>query len=82
MHSEKVTIHDLKLDTSKDYRIQYDMLGSNGIVTITIDKKYEYDEAVLYLKNNIDWMKSARILKVHEIVVGEFNESSFKVVKK
>ncbi|MCV0393688.1 MAG: hypothetical protein K5790_10440 [Nitrosopumilus sp.] len=61
----------------KQYKVRYDMLGKEGIVTITMDTWFTYKDAVATIKESISWMKSASIVKVKEEVVGLFTKNDF-----
>jgi hypothetical protein len=62
----------------KQYKVRYDMLGKNGIVTITMEDWFTYDDALSVISESISWMKLASIVKVKEEVIGLFTKNDFK----
>lgn len=66
--------------TERIYKVRFHIMGSEGLVEITMDKWFTFDDAVDTIKEGISWMKSAFIVKVKEEVVTCYSEKDFKVV--
>lgn len=62
----------------KLYKVKYDMLGKDGIISITMDGWFTYNDALAVIQDSISWMKSASIVKVEETVVKYFTKTDFE----